>query len=408
MEAPSESSSGTLAAVLKRTGIGAALIFGLAGGAVGATIISGANAQDATSTPNADSSTTTTQDAASNVVADVAAEVNPAVVTVINLQKQVNPFNGTTSDSDTPVSSGSGFIIDEDGHVVTNWHVVDGGDEFQVKYADGTTVNATLVGSDQFQDVAVLQLDLSGGQKVPGVAKLGDSSTMRAGDTVIAIGSPYGELTNSVTSGQINAVDRELDTGDGYELSNLFQHDAAIYPGNSGGPLINSAGEIIGINVAKASYTTGMDSTDSIGFAIEIDAVKDLVNQIIQNGSVARPYIGISVQPVASRDGQTLAGEQVMDVTADTPAADAGLQVGDVITAVDGTTIDQDHQFMNLAVLTHNPGDTIKLTVDRNGQSQEISITLGTRPAGLAASEPAQDSTAPNSANPDATAESGQ
>ncbi|CAN5628111.1 trypsin-like peptidase domain-containing protein [soil metagenome] len=381
MEAPSESSSRTLAAVLKRTGIGAALIFGLAGGAVGATIISGANAQDATSTPNADSSTTTT-DAASNVVADVAAEVNPAVVTVINLQKQVNPFNGETSDSDTPVSSGSGFIIDEDGHVVTNYHVVEGGDDFQVKYADGTTVDATLVGGDKFQDVAVLQLDLSDGQSVPGVAKLGDSSTMRAGDTVVAIGSPYGELTNSVTSGEINAINRDLDTGEGYELDNLFQHDAAIYPGNSGGPLINSAGEIIGINVAKATYT-GMDSTDSIGFAIEINAVKDIVNQIIDTGTYARPYLGIEAQTVVSRDGQSITGNEVMTVTEDTPAADAGLQVGDVITAIDGVAIDQDHQFINEAILSHSPGDTITLTVDRNGQSQDIDVTLGTRPANL-------------------------
>lgn len=391
MEAPSESSQGSLAAVLKRTTIGAALIIGLAGGAVGATIISGADAQGTTSTPNADSGTAV-QDTGDNTVADVAAEVNPAVVTITNLQKQVNPFTGETADTDTPVSSGSGFIIDEDGHVVTNYHVVEGGDTFQVEFADGTTVDATLVGGDKFQDVAVLQLDLSDGQTVPGVAPLGDSSTVRSGDTVVAIGSPYGELTNSVTSGQINAVDRELDTGKGFELANLFQHDAAIYPGNSGGPLINSAGEVIGINVAKATYTTGMDSSDSIGFAIEIDAVKDIVNQIVDTGSYARPYIGISAQSVVSRDGQSLAGEQVMEVTEDTPAADAGLQVGDVITAVDGTAIDQDHQFINEAILAHQPGDTITLTVDRNGESHDIEITLGTRPANLSTStEPTPD-----------------
>lgn len=384
METPSQSSSGTLAAVLKRTTVGAALIIGLAGGAVGATIITGADAQDATSTPSADSSSTTAQqDANSSSVADVAAEVNPAVVTITNLQKQVNPFTGQEASEDTPVSSGSGFIIDADGHVVTNWHVTDGGDQFQVEFYDGTTVNATLLGSDQFQDVAVLQLDLSSGQKVPGVAKLGDSSTLRAGDTVVAIGSPYGDLTNTVTSGAINAVDRELDTGEGYELANLFQHDASIYPGNSGGPLIDMNGEVIGINVAKATYTNGMDSSDSIGFAIEIDAVKDIVNQIIDNGSYARPYIGISAQPVASRDGQSIAGEQVMEVTDGTPAADAGLEVGDVITAVDGTTIDQDHQFINMAILDHQPGDTVTLTVLRNGETQDIKVTLGTRPTDL-------------------------
>jgi len=267
--------------------------------------------------------------------------------------------------------------------VVTNWHVVDGGDQFEVQFADGTKVPATLVGGDRYQDVAVLQLDLSGGQKVPGVAKLGDSSTMRAGDLVVAIGSPYGELTNSVSSGEINAVDRDLDTGEGYELANLFQHDAAIYPGNSGGPLINDQGEVIGINVAKATYTNGMQSGDSIGFAIEIDAVKDIVNQIIQNGSYDRAYIGISTQMVVSRDGQSITGNQVMEVSADTPAADAGLQVGDVVTAVDGKAIDQDNQFVDMAILDHKPGDKITLTVERNGQSQDIEVTLGTRPSDL-------------------------
>ncbi len=380
METPSSTSEGSMAAILKRTTIGAALILGLAGGAVGTAIVSGANAQDPSSTPDTG---TATQSDSSNSVADVAAEVNPAVVTITNLQQQVNPFTGKSDGSETPVSSGSGFIIDESGHVVTNYHVVDGGDQFEVQFADGTTVPATLVGGDKYQDVAVLQLDLSGGQKVPGVAKLGDSSTMRAGDQVVAIGSPYGELTNSVTSGEINAVDRELDTGEGYELANLFQHDAAIYPGNSGGPLINDQGEIIGINVAKATYTNGSQSTDSIGFAIEINAVKDIVNQVIANGSYDRAYIGISTQMVVSRDGQSIAGNQVMEVTADTPAADAGLQAGDVVTAVDGKTIDQDNQFINMAILDHKPGDKITLTVDRNGQSQDIDVTLGTRPSDL-------------------------
>lgn len=369
--------NGTLSAVLKRTTIGAALVLGLAGGAVGTAMIGGAHAQSTTDT------TTTQQSKSDETVANVAAAVNPAVVTVINLQKPVNANTGQSeSGQDMPVGSGSGFIISEDGYVVTNNHVTKGGDEFTVTFMDGTSVSATFVGSDSLQDIAVLKLDLAAGQKVPGTVKLGDSSTLRAGDTVIAIGSPYGELTNSVTTGTVNAMDRSLDTGEGYELPNLIQHDANIYPGNSGGPLVDLQGEVIGINVAKA-FSSGTTGADGIGFAIESNAVKDIVTQIMNTGSYARAYLGISAQPIVGSDGQSIAGEGVMEVSAGAPADTAGLQAGDVITAVNGVTIDGHHQFINEAIMDHKPGDTIKLTVTRNGQSQDISVTLGTRPADL-------------------------
>src|SRR6476620_6840564 len=241
---------------------------------------------------------------------------------------------------------------------------------------DGTIVPAKFVGSYSLQDVAVLKLDLSGGEKIPGTVKIGDSSTLRPGDTVIAIGSPYGELTNSVTTGTVNAMDRSLDTGQGYDLPNLIQHDANIYPGNSGGPLVNLQGEVVGINVAKA-FSSSSTGADGIGFAIESNAVKDIVTQIVDTGSYARAYLGISAQPIVGQDGQSIAGEGVMEVTTGTQADDAGLQ------AVDGVTIDADHQFINEAIMNHKPGDTVKFTVDRNGQSQEITVTLSTRPADL-------------------------
>jgi S1-C subfamily serine protease len=370
-------SNGTLSAVLKRTTIGAALVLGLAGGTVGTAMIEGAHAQ---STSN---STTTQQSQSDQTVADVAAAVNPAVVTVTNLQKPVNPNTGQSeSGQDMPVASGSGFIISEDGYVVTNNHVTEGGDEFTVTFMDGTIVPAKFVGSDSLQDVAVLKLDLSGGEKVPATVKLGDSSKLRSGDTVIAIGSPYGELTNTVTTGTVNAMDRSLDTGQGYDLPNLIQHDANIYPGNSGGPLVDLQGEVIGINVAKA-FSSSSTGADGIGFAIESNAVKDIVTQIIDTGSYARAYLGVSAQPIVGQDGQSIAGEGVMEVSPGTPAEAAGLQAGDIITAVDGVTIDGNHQFINEAIMSHKPGDTVTLTVDRNGQSQDVTITLGTRPADL-------------------------
>ncbi len=371
-------SSGTLAAVLKRSAIGAALIVGLAGGSA-AGLLDRAGAQETTTPP------AITQQSPLNSVADVAEKVNPAVVTITNLQTQVDPFSGhaTGNGEAVPVGAGSGFIIDEAGHVVTNFHVVQGGESFEVRFYDGTTVSATLVGGDQLQDVAVLQLELASGQKVPGTVALGDSTSVRAGDQVIAIGSPYGELTNSVTTGTVNAVDRELDTGEGYALPNLLQHDASIYPGNSGGPLVNLSGEVVGINVAKASQLTGMDSSDSIGFAIEIDAVKQIVDEIVNDGQFDRPYLGVQAQPVLSRDQQSIAGQGIIAVEPDGPAEKAGLKAGDIITAVDGVTLDQDHQFINVVIFDHQPGDTVTLTVERDGQTQQIEVTLGTRPAAL-------------------------
>jgi S1-C subfamily serine protease len=373
-------SSGTLAAVLKRSAVGVALVVGLAGGSA-AGLLDRAGAQETTA-PSA-----STQQSPLNSVADVAAKVNPAVVTITNLQTQVDPFSGhATGDGKAmPVGAGSGFIIDAAGHVVTNYHVVQGGESFEVRFYDGTTVSATLVGGDQLQDVAVLQLELAAGQSVPDTVALGDSNGVRAGDQVIAIGSPYGELTNSVTTGTVNAVNRELDTGEGYALPNLLQHDASIYPGNSGGPLVNLSGEVVGINVAKASQLTGMDSSDSIGFAIEIDAVTQIVNEIIADGQFDRPYLGVQAQPVISRDQQSIDGQGIITVEPGSPADKAGLQAGDIITAVDGVTLDQDHQFINLVIFDHQPGDTVTLTVDRDGQTQQIQVTLGTRPAELGA-----------------------
>jgi S1-C subfamily serine protease len=311
-----------------------------------------------------------------NAVADVAEQANPATVTVLNLQQQVTQF-GQSSDEAVPVGSGSGYIIDADGHVVTNNHVVERAASLQAVFMDGTTVDATLVGTDPYQDVAVLKLELAAGQALPGTVSFADSSTVRTGDTVIAIGSPYGEYANTVTAGIINATDRSLDTGEGYLMPNLFQHDAEIYPGNSGGPLLNTDGEVIGMNVAKAlDPTVGYNSTGSdtnIGFAIESNAIKSIVDEIISTGHVARPYLGIRTQ--ATRQGQG-----VMSVEADGPAADAGIEAGDLITAIDGQEIDTDHPFINELIFGHKPGEDVTLTFERNGQSIDLMVTLGERP----------------------------
>ena len=376
---------------LKITAVLAALLIGIFALNAPITMASSSTANRATTTLNQDSTTEVSNQTSNDAIANVAAKANPATVTVINLQQQSNPYsqsngsdngNGSSNGDNSqvvPVGSGSGYIIDEAGHVVTNNHVVEGGVAFQVTLMDGTTVDATLVGTDPYQDVAVLQLKLADGQKVPGTVKFGDSSTMKVGDTVIAIGTPYGEYANTVTAGIINATDRSLDTGEGYSLPNLIQHDAAIYPGNSGGPLLNTDGDVIGMNVAKAvdpstGYQSSDDSTVNIDFAIESNAVKTIVDQIISTGTVARPYLGI-------RGQQTDQGQTVVSVEADGPAAKAGIEAGDVITEIDGKTIDANDTFINELIFNHQSGDTVTLTVVRNGETQQIKVTLGTRPA---------------------------
>jgi S1-C subfamily serine protease len=335
----------------------------------------------ATSTPVAtqgvETRNQTTEDSEQSA-ADVAEQANPAVVTITNYQTQSNPFTGEPESGEAiPYGVGSGYIIDTDGHVVTNWHVVAGGTAFEVQFLDGSTAEATLVGSDRFQDVAVLKLEVEAGQEVPGVLSFADSDTARAGDQVIAIGSPYGEFTNSVSEGTISAVGRALDTGDGYAMPNLIQHSAPIYEGNSGGPLLNMDGQVVGMNVAKATQSQlgiSRDDQSGIGFAIASDAVKSLVDQIISTGKVSRAYLGIESRTLQS-------GQGVVSVETGSPAATAGLEAGDIITGFDGQEIDANHPFINMLIFDHKPGDTVSLDVDRNGQEITLEVTLGERPA---------------------------
>ncbi len=336
-------------------------------------------------------------------VADVYAQVNPAVVTITTFvdastmqqiqgqqipgmpsdgqmpqmpgQEQLPPDNGTTGNL-IEYAAGSGFIVSDDGYVVTNSHVVQGATAFQVRYADGSTRNAELVGSDPFQDVAVLKIDLSDGSSVPGTVEWGDSASMRPGDDVVAIGTPYGEFNNTVSDGMIGAVDGDLNSGGGYSLPNLIQHDAAIYPGNSGGPLLNMEGEVIGINVAKAYGDVNSTSDEGFNFAIESNAAKAIVDEIIATGQYARPYLGIQGQA-------TQYGVQVMEVETGGPAATGGLQVGDVITGVSGDANSDPSEALDTILFEQKPGDTVTLDVIRNGQSTTVDITLGERPTAL-------------------------
>ncbi len=290
---------------------------------------------------------------------------------------------------------GTGMIADTDGHIFTNNHVIEGAAEggLSVIFANGDNVPATLVGADEVSDLAVLKID----RPVTATVTLGDSSQLQVGQMVIAIGSALGDFQNTVTVGVVSGLDRTLPGAVGTDIEPMIQTDAAINHGNSGGPLLDLNGNVIGINTAVIRGTdssTGTDVAEGLGFAIPVNTAKEVTTQLVSTGNIARPFLGIYSQPVSRqlssyydlRDPSgnlLLNGELVVQVAESSPAADAGLQPGDVITAVDDTTIDSDHPLVN-TLLNHRPGDQVTLHVLRNGQALTLTATLGTRPAGTA------------------------
>jgi 2-alkenal reductase len=277
-------------------------------------------------------------------------------------------------------------IVDSDGYIVTNNHVVENQRSLEVIFSDGTKSDATLVGTDPFSDLAVIKVD----SDVPAVAEFGDSDALEPGQPVIAIGSALGDFANTVTAGVVSALHRDLDdAGGSAALQNLIQTDAAINHGNSGGPLLDITGKVIGINVAvvRGSGFTG-DVAEGLGFAIPSNTAKEVVSQLISDGSVERPYIGISYQLInpqiaAYYDLNRDSGLYVTDVQPGSPADDAGLTEGTIIVEFDGTDVTGDTSLLEL-LMKHKVGETIKLTIIPAGSDseQEVSLTLAKRPVG--------------------------
>ena len=301
--------------------------------------------------------------------------VSPAVVTVVGTVQGQSTFFGQTGDQTV---SGSGFFISDQGYVLTNNHVVDRTDTVKVVLADGTEESAKVVGTDRYSDIAILKVDGS----VPAVAKLGDSSLLQSGETVIAIGSPLGDFKNTVTVGVVSATDRSIDSGQGYEIEGLIQTDAAINHGNSGGPLVNLAGEVIGINtlIVRSSGSSG-DVAEGLGFAISANTAQVVSKQILANGYVSRPFMGISYQAIspdisAMYNLPVKWGIYVQKIVDGSPASKSGLQEGDIIDSLGGVQLDETHQYLNM-LYTYKPGDTVSLGVLRNGKEMTIDITLG-------------------------------
>lgn len=301
-------------------------------------------------------------------------KVGLAVVTVVGTVPGQMTIFGMTGDQTV---SGTGFFITNDGYIITNNHVVDGTEEVNIVLSDGTQQTATIIGTDLYSDIAVLKTDGS----VPAVAVLGNSDVLDPGESVIAIGSPLGDFKNTVTVGVVSATGRSIDTGNGYSIENLIQTDAAINHGNSGGPLVNLAGEVIGVNTLVVRSTESGGVAEGLGFAIPVNTAQAIAEQIIEQGYFARPYMGVSFQPInpAIAERYNLPanwGAYITQVEPGSPAAQAGLQENDIITKIGDVAIDETHSYIN-SLFEHQPGDTIPLTVMRVGKEMQLQITLG-------------------------------
>jgi S1-C subfamily serine protease len=315
----------------------------------------------------------------------------PGVVQIASTTSASDAFSGGA-----PGALGSGFVVDKAGHIVTNFHVVEDADEIRVSFSNRDTVDAELVGTDQSTDLAVLQVDADASALTP--LPLGDSDAVRVGDPVVAIGNPFG-LDRTATAGIVSALQRLITAPNDFAIDHVIQTDAPINHGNSGGPLLNARGEVIGVNT---QIETGGVSTGNvgIGFAVPSNTVEDVVAQILQTGHVEHAYLGIAGHPVTEDFADTYnlpvdAGVLVQEVRPATGAAKAGLVAGDtevvvagqtyvlggdIIVAVDGEPISSTGELRD-AIAAHKPGDKIKLRIYRDAKARTVTVTLGKRPA---------------------------
>jgi S1-C subfamily serine protease len=311
---------------------------------------------------------------------DVVAKVGPAVVTVINEQT----FKEASGTQLEPAGSGTGFIIDDQGHIVTNAHVVDGGEKFEVILQNGESRAAELIGSDPVSDIAIVRID----GDLPGIVAFGDSDSLRPGQSILAIGSPLGAFTNTVTEGIISALGRDFPSTTGPQnYTNLIQHDAPINPGNSGGPLFTLYAEVVGVNTLGIQVDDQGQPVQGLFFAIPANTVEQIAAKLIADGKVVYPYFGIvttAVTPdvVAQANLAVDHGAYVQDVPAGGPAAQAGIEPGDVILSIDGVAIDQNSSFVDV-LFKYGPGDVVEIALQRGNDQLTVEVTLAERPDNL-------------------------
>ena len=329
---------------------------------------------------------TSTSDSLS--VSEIYEQAYEGVVEITSMSSQSSPLGGEQQAQ----GQGSGFVFDVEGHIVTNDHVVQGAEEVSVRFWDGSTYDATVVGTDPSTDLAVIEVDAPASILTP--LELGDSTQLSVGEGVVALGSPFG-LEGTATSGIVSALNREMTSQNNFTISNSIQTDAAINHGNSGGPLLNAAAQVVGVNTQIKSESGG---SDGIGFAIPSGTVASIVPEIVSSGSVEHAYLGVGVASLSQSVADELGvptGVMVTEVRQGTPAAEAGLRAatgsamadgqsyptgGDVITAVDDTAI-SDGADLQSAIDAKRPGDTVSITFTRDGTSTTIEVSLGTRPS---------------------------
>jgi putative serine protease PepD len=343
------------------TAIVAALLLGAGvGGGVGAAVAletdSDSGAQNAVATNEPVAQTTSSTAALYKRVKDAAVEVHTST------GGQSTPFG----DQSPGEATGSGFVIDEEGHIVTNQHVVDGAQSVRVQFSDGTEVAAKIVGTDPSTDIAVLDVDRPSSELTP--LSFAPEGSLEVGDSVAVLGSPFG-LEGTLTTGVISAVGREIQSPNGFTIENAVQTDAALNHGNSGGPVLDTQGRVVGVAAQIRSDSGG---SDGVGYAVPGDTAQRVAQALIQDGKVEHAYLGVSL----GDDGAA----KVLNVRAGSPASQAGLRANDVVIAVDGKSIETGDQLRE-AIDAKKPGDEIQLKVRRGSSERELTVELGTRPA---------------------------
>lgn len=341
-------------------------------------------AQDTSDTPVTSTSYTSVDLVAQqDALVGLYERVSPGVVSVLTF------YDGI------PLGTGSGFVYDTEGHIVTNYHVVEGASEVQVAFTSGVKVRGEVIGVDTDSDLVVIQVDVPAEDLTP--LDLGDSDALRVGQSLVAIGNPFG-LTGTMTTGIVSSIGRTLDSmnlsssGQAFAAGDIIQTDAAINPGNSGGPLLNLDGEVIGVNRAISTYNTNQDSepvNSGVGFAISINIVKRVIPNLIAEGSYAYPYLGISCWsdiPLSEAERIGLdksVGAMITTVVPSGPAGTAGLQVDDVILAVDGIDVINFSNMLSYLFTNTSPGDTVEMEIFRNGETMTVDLVLGARPVSI-------------------------
>src|SRR3990167_1953214 len=317
-----------------------------------------------------------------SVVIDIVEKVSPSVVTVGIEQKlsDIDPFDpfgvfGLPRAVKQEQDIGSGFVVSTDGLIVTNKHVTDGNEKYKVITQDGKKYDVARIYRDPSNDIAILKISATGLKMV----EMGDSSKVKVGQLVVAVGTPLGEFRGSVTKGIISGLGRGITTGSPFEgfaerLDNVIQTDAAINPGNSGGPLLNSAGQVIGVNTAVSSQG------QNIGFALPINIVKEAIDNFNNTGQFNRPYLGVRYRMIGERlaiMNEVPQGAYVQEVISDSPADKAGIQAEDILTKMGGNEIDgEDEAGLAKEIGSHKVGDRVEIEIWRDGETMTLTVTL--------------------------------